>query len=133
MKKKEKTSVVTILNQFRTLMENKPATAKMFEELQMMKFRVHPLTGDISAINLHNEELIQTLWSLGKLDEVFQRDYQNLSPKEKKVLLRFFDNLHQRLQEDLNHINLKLEKNTPMSSVLEFEIFKDKLPKRRLN
>ena len=62
----------------------------MFEEVQMMKFKIKPIHGDVSAFNLKNISFIESLWSLGKLDEFFHREFPQLSKKDQEVFLRFF-------------------------------------------
>ena len=47
----------------------------MFEEVRMMKFKIKPIQGDVSAFNLKNERFIESLWSLGKLDEFFHKEF----------------------------------------------------------
>lgn len=105
----------------------------MMEEVRMMKFKVRPVQGDIGEFNLKNGKLLEAVWSLGKLDELFQKEYDNLSFKEKKVFMRIFDGLYQRLQSELNGINLKRNKFGNPLPVLEMEIFREKHSLKKVN
>lgn len=133
MKNKNGNDVLKIFDDFQKLLNHKPPYAQMYDEVRMMKFKIRPMQGDILNINLHNNDFIETLWSLGKLDEIFQKEYRLLSPKNKQVFFRIFDDIYQRLQSGLNRIKLQREKISDLSSVLEMEIFKERQGKKRLN
>lgn len=132
MKDKNSKDVLKIFDDFQKMIDNKPSAKKMYEEVQMMKFKVHPVQGDISAFNLKNNQLIETLWSLGKLDELFQKEYRRLTPREKNIFFRIFDGLYQKFQQELNKVSLK-HGITDSSSILEMEIFREKQLRRLLN
>lgn len=133
MRKKQNHDVLAIINDFKKIIDSKPPATTMMEEVRMMKFKVHPIQGDISEFNLKNERLLETLWSLGKLDELFQKEYANLTSKEKNVFIRIFDGLYQRFQSELNGINLKRNKFGNPPPVLEMEIFREKHSIKKVN
>lgn len=133
MRKKQNHDVLAIINNFKKIIDSKPPVNKMIEEVRMMKFKVRPIQGDISEFNLENERLLETLWSLGKLDELFQKEFIDLSTKEKKVFIRIFDGLYQQFQSELNGINLKRNKFGNSPPLLEMEIFKEKYPIKKFN
>ena len=97
----------------------------MYEEIQMMKFKVRPIQGNLSEVNLNNEKFVETLWSLGKLDEFFQKEFYQLSPKNKELFMKIFDDIYEKYQQDLNRVSLQWEKARPASRFLEVEIFKE--------
>lgn len=131
MKRKQQinlSALVTILQ--KELVEHRPTLRKMYEEVRMMKFVIRPLQGDITQVDFNDSHLIETLWSLGKLDEFFQKRIKSVPANQKETFLRLFDNLHQQFQGQLNKLHLKPEKNRAPST-LEMEIFKQKtLPKK---
>jgi len=133
MEKKETKDVMEVLSNLRDIIDHKPSTLKMYEEIQMMKFKIRPLQGDVLAINLNNERFLETLWSLGKLDEFFQREYGKMSKKDQEIFIRYFDNFYKNLQQELNKIKLYNKKNPPRTSILEMKIFKEKLLKKKVN
>jgi len=112
------------------LVERRPTLRKMYDDVRMMKFVIRPLQGDITRVDFTDSNLIETLWSLGKLDEFFQKKLRTVPFNQRESFLRLFDTLHQQFQGQLNKLNLKPEKNIT-SPTLEMEIFKQRtLPKK---
>ncbi len=130
MKKSKNVDVLKLLGKFQNIITHKPDSQKMLEEVQMMNFKVRPLQGDISILNLKDKQLIEALWSLGKLDEFFKREYQNISAKSRPLAFKIFQDLSQKFQERLNGINIDQEKPLKQPSVLEMEIIKESSLKR---
>lgn len=126
--------VLSLINNIQKIITTKPNTSQMFEEVQMMKFKIKPIHGDVSAFNLKNTSFIESLWSLGKLDEFFHREFPQLSKKDQEVFLRFFDNLYFRYQQQLSKINLQPAKTTfTKIGSLELEIYKEGKLKKKVN
>lgn len=125
MKRKADKDVLEIIRNFQKSLDNKPTLKKMYEEIQMMKFKVKPIQGDLSMVNLNNERFISVLWSLGKLEEFFKKELKGLSGKNKELFSRVFDSIYHKYQQDLNKINLHVERKSSISSLLEVEIFKE--------
>lgn len=113
--------------------EEKPTEQIMYAELQMMNFRVRPLQGDVSILNLKDRELLAVLWQLGKLDEFFQTQYTQLSLPQRKTFFHLFDNLHQKYQEQLNTLNLKSSQEMNITSTIEMEIYKEEPTLRKIH
>ena len=130
---KKNNDVIEIFTNFQKQLNHKPSMTQMYDEIRMMKFKIRPMQGDILNVNLQNPDFIETLWSLGKLDEIFQKEYRHLSTKNKQVFFRIFDNIYQKLQSGLNKIRLRPEKISNLSSVLEMEIFKENQGKKKPN
>ncbi|MEN9327955.1 MAG: hypothetical protein RI947_763 [Candidatus Parcubacteria bacterium] len=127
MPKKNRTDVLELITKFQTkVLNNKPSMQEMFDDIRMMKFRIKPVQGDISSINLHDKGFIETLWSLGKLEEFFQTNISSLPLAQKNVFFRLFDDIYKKFHSQLNGANLKHESPSDNPSVLEMEIFKDK-------
>lgn len=133
MKKRESKDVLEIISHFQKTLMNKPTPEQMFEEIRMMKFMIRPTHGDISGINLHDTRFIETIWSLGKLDELFQKEYQKMSPKRKRIFFTIFDNMYQKFQNDLNNLYLNKEKHEKNNTFIEMEIFKERLIGKKTN
>lgn len=114
------------------IVTNRPTVREMFDEVRMMKFRIRPLQGDISLINLHDHRLIEALWSLGKLDDFFQRSIKNIPIDQKELFLRAFESLQQKFQQQLNKITFQPERSTD-SAILEMEIFRQHSIKKQAN
>ena len=133
MSKRDNHDIVEIFNKLKKTLGAKPTVEKMYEEIRMMRFKIRPISGDISLLQLKNHQLIETLWGLGKLDEVFQKEYDKLGNNQKEVFFRLFDNLYDQYQEELNKINVSKEIRPKLSQVFEMEIFKDFSAKRKSN
>jgi len=125
--------VLRIFRDFQYVLEHKPSLNQMFKEIRMMKFKVKPMQGDIAFIDLQNDKLIEVLWNLGKLDELFQKEYPKLTNQGKDVFFRIFEGMYQKLQTELNSINLRKQKPSARSSIFEMEIFKENNDKNKLN
>jgi hypothetical protein len=133
MRKRNSNEVVDIFSKLKKALGTRPSHEKMYEEIRMMRFKIRPISGDISLLQLKNHNLIETLWGLGKLDEVFQKEYDKLGSDQKEVFFRLFDNLYHQYQEELNKINVNKEIRPKLSQVFEMEIFKDFSAKKKAN
>lgn len=129
---KDALDVLQILQ--KDVFSKRPSQTIMWDEVRMMKFKIRPLYGDVSSINLKNNNLIEIMWSLGKLDEFFHKEYNKLDNKQKDVFFRIFENLHEQFQTQLNSVNLKSGLSDKTVPVLEMEIYKEKpINKSKLN
>lgn len=125
MRKKTNKNIIDLIKTLQKFLDKKLPFEKMYEEVQMMKFKIRPIQGDLSRIDLNNKEFIRTLWSLGKLDEFFQKEFYKLTGKNKEFFLKIFENIYEKYQIKLNKINLHIEKTSNNSGFLEIEIFKE--------
>lgn len=132
MKKKVDTDVLEMLNDFQKSLRSNLTTKKMYQEIKMMKFKVRPIQGNLTEVNLNNQKFVKTLWSLGKLDEFFQKQYYRLSRKKKNLFVKIFDDIYSKYQQELNKINLQWEKNVHDRHILEVEIYKE-IKNKRIN
>lgn len=131
MVRKINQDIVDIVTSFqRKISENKPSDDRMYDEVRMMHFKIKPLQGDISILNLKNNQFIEILWSLGKLDEFFQDHYRKISPRDRRIFMKIFNEIHEKFQKQLNSLNLKPERNVDTSQGFEMEIFKEKTRKK---
>ena len=134
MKKDNKSDVVSLLETFqKNVLMHKPPVKDMLVEIRMMKFKVKPRQGDFSAIDFANDELIEVLWSLGKLDEFVHLQYPRLNDEDQVAFFSYFDSMQKKLQNDLNKINLKQETTGTRLIALEIEIFKDRSRRKKAN
>ena len=132
MQKKNENDLLRFLTIFKNNLDQQPTQEQMYEEVRMMHFKIKPIQGDISVINLNDNQLIELLWKLGKLDEIFHSQYSKLNRKEKAIFFNLFDSMHQKLQQQLGKLNLKAEKNTSNMPIFEMEIIKE-LPPKKVN
>ena len=137
MRKKTNTEdkdILSLFNYIQKIISAKPSINQMFEEVQMMKFKIKPIQGDLMSFNLKNEQFIESLWSLGKLDEFFYKEFPTLSKKEKDVFIRIFDSLYFKYQQQLNQTNLQQKQlSLTKTGLLELEIYKERKLKKKVN
>lgn len=117
--------LLTLADFQKNILAKKPSVDRMLDEVRMMHFKVRPLQGDISMLNLKENQLVESLWNLGKLDEFFKKHQEKLTQDQKDVFFRFFDELHDRFQNQLNKINLRSQREQDFSATIEMEIFKE--------
>lgn len=130
MRKKQTKDIKTILTDFESLLKFKPSVNQMYEEIQMMKFKVRPLSGDVLSLNLKNDQFVSTLWSLGKLDEFYQKKINSLNYKDREIFNKIFEEVYQRFQAELNKINIQPSKIVKYKTPLEVEIFRERKLKK---
>ena len=134
MKKKINKDILSLFGNIQKIISAKPTINQMFEEVQMMKFKIRPIRGDLTSFNLKNEQFIEILWSLGKLDEFFHKEFPVLSKKEKEVFIKIFDSLYFKYQQQLNQANLQQKKiSLTKTGLLELEIYKEGQLKKKVN
>ena len=132
--KKTSKDIISLFGDIQKVISSKPTTNQMFEEVRMMKFKIKPIQGDLMSFNLKNEQFIESLWSLGKLDEFFFKEVPSLSKKEKEVFMRIFDSLYFKYQQQFNQANLQQRKVTlTKTGLLELEIYKERKLKKKVN
>ena len=128
MKKKNQIDVFEMISTFQqTVLSNKPSKEQMSAEVQMMKFRIKPVLGDISGLNFNNNDFIESLWSLGKVDEFFQTHGAKLKSPHREMFYRLVDELRYTFQHELNDTHIKSEQlQSTSQSMFEMEIVKDR-------
>ncbi len=134
MKKKKHIDVLHVLAEFqKNILEKKPSLPQMYDEVQMMHFKIRPLQGDVALLNLSDLNLIEALWNLGKLDEFFKSQKDNLTHKQKQIFFQFLENMYEQFQEKLTNVRLKPMEEMEMSTSVEMEIFKEETHKSKVN
>ncbi len=129
MRKKNNIDVFEMLTKFQSnVLSKKPSHKQMYDEVRLMRFKIKPLQGEITMLDLNNNTFIEMLWGLGKLDEFYQGHVEKLPKDQKQVFFRIFDELYQKFQQELNKVSLKREESS-QSTTFEMEIFKDRSKK----
>ena len=132
--KKTNKDIILLFGNIQKVISTKPDINQMFDELQMMKFKIRPIQGELMSFDLKNKQFIESLWSLGKLDEFFYREISSLSKKEKELFIKLFDSLYFKYQQQLNQSNLQKKKITlNRTGLLELEIYKERKLKQKVN
>jgi hypothetical protein len=133
MRSKKKSDLFEEIAKFqRNLIKNKPSIKNMYDEVRMMKYKIRPLQGDISYLNLKNKKFIEILWNLGKLDDFFNKNKKELNKREEEIFKSFFENLYSKLQSQLNKLDLKIKEKLNAPLIIEMEITRE-IKKNKLN
>lgn len=111
MKKSTKLDLFEKIKNFqKTVLSNRPETSTMLHDIRMMNFKIRPLAGEISQLDLQNPEFIGALWSLGKLDDFFRQEFFKLPDQEKEVFFRLVDELRYEFQQQINTVGVLPER-----------------------
>lgn len=107
MKTTKKTDVYEAIKQFQQdTLGNKPPVEQMVYEVRLMNFKIRPVTGNISIVNFRNTDLIDALWSLGKLDEFYRQEVKNIAVKDQEAFMRLVNEMRWNYQDQLNRVRL---------------------------
>ena len=107
MKTSKKTDVYEAIKQFQqNTLGNKPPVEQMVYEVRLMNFKIRPVTGNISIVNFRNTDLIDALWSLGKLDEFYRQEVKNIAVKDQEEFMRLVNEMRWNYQDQLNRVRL---------------------------
>lgn len=123
MKVTKKADIFILINQLQKILDHKPAQEQMLKEVQMMKFKIRPVLGDVSLLNFRNLNLIETLWGLGKLEDFFRKESKKISSGDRETFYLMINQIRGKLETQLNKIGFKKPINTP--TMVEMEIFKE--------
>lgn len=91
----------------------------------MMKFKIKPIQGEVSDLDMKNDKFIEALWSIGKMEEIFEKNYLKISIKNRETALRVFTHLYKQFQAKMNLVDLKSENPNKTDLQFEIEIFKE--------
>lgn len=135
MKKEFKKDILSLIIHFqKTVLSKKPSAPIMYRDVKMMHFKIRPLHGDVSRMNLRDIKFVEILWSLGKLDEFFQVHAPVVGEGERGTFFKMMDDLYEDLQNQLNSLQLRKEPLRAKNySVVEMEIFKENFQQKKPN
>lgn len=106
----------------------------MYDEVRMMHFKIRPLQGDISHLDLKDKVFLEALWSLGKLDEFFKKEGSKYNKREREIFFRYFDSLHARFARSLQKVRLEPSEDADdPSPFIEMEIYREDIRKKKIN
>jgi hypothetical protein len=130
-----KKDILNVIADFQTVISNnRLSVQQMYDEVRMMHFKIRPLHGDISHIDLKDKVFLEALWSLGKLDEFFKREGSKYNKREREIFFKYFDSLHTRFARSLQKVRLEPSEDTEdPSPFIEMEIFREDIRKKKVN
>lgn len=124
----KKTDAVDRIKRFQLeILAKKPTVDEMVHDMRMMNFKIRPVSGDITELDYGNDDFIDALWSLGKLDEFFRSEFDTIDKKEKDVFFRMINDLRVNFQNQLKKANIQAIELQDKSILqfFEIEIIKD--------
>jgi len=109
------------------ILANKPEMGEMVYDVRMMNFKIRPISGDITELDYGNNDFIEALWSLGKLDEFFRLEFDSIDLDEKDAFFRMINDLRVNFQNQLKQANIQAVdfQDKSMMQLFEIEIIKD--------
>ncbi|MCX7881017.1 MAG: hypothetical protein N2482_00680 [Patescibacteria group bacterium] len=134
MIRQKKDDFLTALEKLQRILNNKPRVEKMWQEVKMMGFQIKPIFGNISLLSAKKNELVESLWKIGKLDEFFNQEFKKLSPREKEIFFEMINEAKESLESKLGRFSLDQKINlSNLPPLIEMEVFRKKIPHKKLN
>ncbi len=96
----------------------------MVRDIQMMGFKIRPLVGDISTIAKMHDEVVRSLWKIGKIDEIINSSIYDLEEDDQDRLIDYLKKMETQAED---HIRESIQKRNKLSKkqLLKIEVFKD--------
>ena len=104
----------------------KPAFKIMLRDIQMMRFKIRPIIGDISSLNEMNDEVIALLWKIGRIDEIIHASFKDLAEDDQDQLLEYLQHMELQTENDLRRV-LRQKPSTKTNNLLKLEVFRELL------
>ncbi len=134
MDAKKSTDIFELVAQFQNdMMAEKRSIEEMYRDVLMMHYKIRPIYGDITMLNMRNTDLIEILWRLGKLDEFYRNKSVHILPKDRKVFSQLIMTIHEDLQMQLRTLHFKYGNTVKAPTSIEMEIFKDRRKSKVVN
>lgn len=128
--------VIELIKKITTEIENaRPSREQMIEEIKMMKFKIKPIVGDIFEVTKREEVFLESLWKIGKIEEIITGNINKLTEEEKETLFRYLENFQNQMEKKISSSFRQLPPGLNENiTILELEVFKEgKKNKRSLN
>jgi hypothetical protein len=110
-----------------SILKQKPTISQMKRDIQMNRLRIKPHMGDVFSLNMSNDQFIEALWSIIKIDEYIENTVDKLPRKEVDMFYQMSSYFRQQFQDTLNRIDMRLPhmKSRPTEQPVAIEIFRD--------
>jgi hypothetical protein len=131
----DRDKVLELIKRITVEVENaKPSKERMIEDVKMMNFKIRPLVGDVFQFIKKEVGFLESLWKIGKIEEIVTGGLPELNNEEKMVFLRYLDGLQRQMEKTptsiIKQFNPEESKNI---NILELEIFRENRRKRNPN
>lgn len=129
-----KKDIFAVLVEFEEqVLQSKPVLARMKEEVRMMDFKIRPVQGDISNLDLTSTKFIEALWCMGKLDELYQHIGDEYSDRDRELFGQFAANLQNTYMRELQHVMVSNSQEDTSAAQIEIEIYRESIAKHGMN
>lgn len=112
----------------------RPTREEMLGEIKMMSFKVRSVSGDIFEAASRDPGFIESLWKIGKIEEIISSEMHLLDNNEKEMVFRFLDDLEFSAKERINSAIQSLSpEEQEKVKIFKLEIFRERKLKKDLN
>lgn len=110
-----------------SILKQKPTISQMKRDLQMNRLLIRPHMGDVFSLNMGNDQFIDALWSIIKIDEYIENTVDKLPRKEVDMFYQMSSYFRQQFQDTLNRIDMRLPhvKSRGTEQPVAIEIFRE--------
>ncbi len=115
------------------VLQHMPSVSTMREEVSMMDFKIRPVQGDISALDLTSNKFIEALWCMGKLDELYQNDICDYEESDRELFSQFTTNIQNRYTSELQRLVSTQTNKQEKAPYVEIEIYRETVNKQGMN
>lgn len=114
-----------IIKQIHTEVEQPTLSLElMVKDIHMMGFKIRPLIGDISTIAHMHDEVVRSLWKIGKIDEIVSGALYELEEDDQDRLIDYLKRMETEAENSIRD-SLERKKTTSKKQLLKIEVFKD--------
>lgn len=125
---KRKNKFLLVLKKIKEALNKDYPFKKKYDELKLSGFKIHPIFGDIEILKKKEKELVSALWQIGKIEEIINKNYKNITVDELQAIFEFINFIKNKNQNfeisEENFLSQKL-KNKNKDLNLEMEIFQE--------
>ncbi len=118
-------TALDIIRYISTEVEEKATPLEIkIRDVQMMRFKVRSLIGDISLVHKMDTEIIESLWKMGKIDQIISEHIDDISEDDQDTLMSYFHSVESYMRETIRH-SFELKPVSAKHGTLKLEIFKE--------
>lgn len=107
---------------------------EMIRELKMMNFKIKPIIGDLFQVVQKQEIFLESLWKIGKIEEIVSFYKDKLTNEEKDILFHYLESIKSQDEKNLiSQLNQRSLEKGEKVSVFEIQVLKKSPSKKNLN
>jgi hypothetical protein len=120
--------VLDLIKKITIEVENaRPSRERMIEDIKMMNFKIRPLVGDVFELVRREVGFLESLWKIGKIEEIVAGGIAELNDREKEIFLQYLEDFQKQMERRISSVIKQLPPEASKNmSVLELEVFREK-------